>query len=172
MVKILHGGSGHAHHNCSHNHSTSEISQVTYEMEEIDIGNIEIGNNDKDADETLGLRHNDSLDVPEVVGQFSKSFDRGSDKLDPESQQDMNRSTMQGFNSTGKFTSNNTSHDFKDISLRSFKNGHAHGMNANDNLNVRAAAIHIIGDIIQSVGVLLAAMIIYMFPGSDIIDPI
>lgn len=30
-----------------------------------------------------------------------------------------------------------------------------------DNINIRAAAIHIIGDFIQSVGVLIAAIIIY-----------
>jgi len=32
-----------------------------------------------------------------------------------------------------------------------------------DNYNLRAAMIHVIGDIIQSVGVLIAALLIYFF---------
>ncbi len=40
------------------------------------------------------------------------------------------------------------------------------------NVNVRAAMIHVIGDIIQSVGVLGAAAIIYFWPGMTICDPI
>ena len=34
-------------------------------------------------------------------------------------------------------------------------------INENSNINLRAAAIHVIGDFIQSVGVLIAALIIY-----------
>lgn len=37
--------------------------------------------------------------------------------------------------------------------------GHSHGKD--ENINVRAAYIHVIGDFIQSVGVLVAALIIY-----------
>ena len=40
------------------------------------------------------------------------------------------------------------------------------------NVNVRAAMIHIIGDILQSVGVLIAATIIYVWPSWTICDPI
>jgi len=43
---------------------------------------------------------------------------------------------------------------------------------ANDNINVRAAFIHIIGDIIQSIGVLIAAIIIKIEPTWKIVDPI
>jgi len=40
------------------------------------------------------------------------------------------------------------------------------------NLNVRAALIHVIGDFIQSLGVLIAAAIIYFYPHLQWIDPI
>lgn len=40
------------------------------------------------------------------------------------------------------------------------------------NINLRAAAIHVIGDFIQSIGVLIAATIIYFWPEYKIADPI
>ena len=51
-----------------------------------------------------------------------------------------------------------------------------HNLKADDNPVIRAAYIHILGDMIQSAGVLLAALIIYFFqdthPGVRIFDPI
>lgn len=46
--------------------------------------------------------------------------------------------------------------------------GEMHG----ENLNVRAAIIHMIGDAIQSAGVIIAAVIIYCKPEWTIADPI
>lgn len=46
--------------------------------------------------------------------------------------------------------------------------GHTHDVN----INVRAAYIHVVGDLIQSLGVLLAALIIYYKPEWNIVDPI
>ena len=43
---------------------------------------------------------------------------------------------------------------------------------ANENANIRAAFIHILGDILQSVGVVMAAIIIKIKPEWHIIDPI
>ncbi|XP_059611214.1 proton-coupled zinc antiporter SLC30A2-like [Phlebotomus argentipes] len=43
---------------------------------------------------------------------------------------------------------------------------------SNKNINVRAAMIHIIGDFIQSIGVLIAAIIIKIFPSAKVADPI
>jgi len=40
------------------------------------------------------------------------------------------------------------------------------------NVNVRAAMIHVIGDIVQSIGVLAASVIIYFLPHWTIVDPI
>lgn len=39
-------------------------------------------------------------------------------------------------------------------------------------MNVRAAIIHLIGDVIQSIGVIIAAVIIYFKPEWSIADPI
>ena len=51
-----------------------------------------------------------------------------------------------------------------------------HNLNADENPVIRAAYIHILGDMIQSAGVLLAALIIYFYqdthPGVRIVDPI
>jgi len=56
----------------------------------------------------------------------------------------------------------------------SHSHGHGHGHNHGDaeNINVRAAYIHVIGDFIQSFGVLVAALVIYYKPEWDIVDPI
>lgn len=47
--------------------------------------------------------------------------------------------------------------------------GHSHG---SANINVRAAFIHVLGDLIQSVGVLIAAYVIRFYPQYKIADPI
>ncbi|CAL4112296.1 unnamed protein product, partial [Meganyctiphanes norvegica] len=44
--------------------------------------------------------------------------------------------------------------------------------NPNRNLNIRAAFIHVIGDLIQSIGVLIAAYVIRYYPEYKIADPI
>lgn len=43
---------------------------------------------------------------------------------------------------------------------------------ANSNLNVRAAMIHMVGDLIQSIGVIIAGVIILFYPDWIILDPI
>jgi zinc transporter 2 len=43
---------------------------------------------------------------------------------------------------------------------------------ASNNVNLKAAMIHIIGDIIQSVGVIIASILIYFFPDYHILDPL
>ncbi|KAK4878116.1 hypothetical protein RN001_010622 [Aquatica leii] len=50
--------------------------------------------------------------------------------------------------------------------------GHDHGVYADENINVRAAFIHVIGDILQSIGVCIAAIVIFIRPDLSIIDPI
>lgn len=47
-----------------------------------------------------------------------------------------------------------------------------HNHSANNNINVRAALIHVLGDFLQSIGVLLAALIIKFSPNAKIADPI
>ena len=41
--------------------------------------------------------------------------------------------------------------------------GHGHG-HEETNINIRAAVVHVIGDMLQSIGVIIAALLIYLFP--------
>lgn len=45
-------------------------------------------------------------------------------------------------------------------------------MSVGENINVRAAFIHVVGDVVQSIGVFIAALIIYFKPEWAIVDPI
>lgn len=52
------------------------------------------------------------------------------------------------------------------------KHSHSHSHDNNENINLRAAMIHCIGDIVQSIGVIIAAYIIRFKPDWKIVDPI
>lgn len=54
----------------------------------------------------------------------------------------------------------------------SSKNKHSEDGRGRKNINVRAAFIHVIGDFLQSLGVLIAALVIHFEPSYAIIDPI
>lgn len=59
----------------------------------------------------------------------------------------------------------------------SHEDGHEHGKINEEgqykkNINVRAAFIHVLGDFIQSIGVFIAALVIYFKPDWSIVDPI
>ena len=57
----------------------------------------------------------------------------------------------------------------------SHSHGHSHGHQNKEgtrNMNVRAALIHVIGDLVQSIGVLIAAFIIKYRPDLGLADPI
>lgn len=49
---------------------------------------------------------------------------------------------------------------------------HSHNHDNTNNINVRAAAAHVLGDILQSLGVLIAAIIIKIYPNAKLADPI
>ncbi|KAJ6225556.1 hypothetical protein RDWZM_004101 [Blomia tropicalis] len=59
------------------------------------------------------------------------------------------------------------SHSHGHSHFGSSSHGHSHM-----NMNVRAAVLHIIGDIIQSVGVLIAAIVVHFWPHLKLADPI
>ncbi|XP_032744119.1 zinc transporter 2 isoform X2 [Rattus rattus] len=64
------------------------------------------------------------------------------------------------------------------LALHQSGHGHSHGHSHEDssqhqqNPSVRAAFIHVVGDLLQSVGVLVAAYIIYFKPEYKYVDPI
>lgn len=142
-------------------------------MEEMGIEQINFDQNQSKNAENLELKNYDSLDEPEVVnGQFSNTFDIGSDKLDSNTKNyNSNKSLIYDSKIADKTKDDSRSLDYKNHNHHNFKHHHGHGGSA-ENLNVRAAAIHILGDIIQSAGVLLAALLIYAFPNLNIIDPL
>jgi solute carrier family 30 (zinc transporter), member 2 len=49
--------------------------------------------------------------------------------------------------------------------------GHGHG-SSEKNINVYAAYIHVLGDLIQSIGVMIAAAVIWIHPAAQLADPI
>jgi solute carrier family 30 (zinc transporter), member 2 len=49
---------------------------------------------------------------------------------------------------------------------------HHSSSSSSQNINVRAAFIHVVGDFIQSLGVFIGALVIYFKPEWNIIDPI
>jgi zinc transporter 2 len=42
--------------------------------------------------------------------------------------------------------------------------GHHHHKHEETNINIRAAVVHVIGDMLQSIGVIIAALAIYLYP--------
>lgn len=51
------------------------------------------------------------------------------------------------------------------------KLGQLHESEVPGNLNIRAAMIHVIGDFVQSIGVLISAVVIKFYPDAKLIDP-
>ena len=50
---------------------------------------------------------------------------------------------------------------------------HDHGHHHHEeNINIRAAVVHVIGDMLQSIGVIIASILIYFYPEAQIADPI
>ena len=98
-----------------------------------------------------------NIDNEDVVMNLSKKNDMNELLLDVTT--DENTNEKEGVNNLG----------MKENDLE-------HNLKADDNPVIRAAYIHILGDMIQSTGVLLAALVIYFFqdthPGVRILDPI
>ncbi|XP_021500744.1 probable proton-coupled zinc antiporter SLC30A4 [Meriones unguiculatus] len=72
-------------------------------------------------------------------------------------------------NQSGHHHSHSHSHSLPSNSPTMASSGHSHGQ---DSLAVRAAFVHALGDLVQSVGVLIAAYIIRFKPEYKIADPI
>ncbi|CAL8391646.1 zinc transporter 2 [Gadus morhua] len=64
-------------------------------------------------------------------------------------------------------------HQLDDSGGSSTAHGHSHTLlGGHDNTSVRAAFIHVVGDLLQSVGVMVAALVIFFRPEYKIADPI
>ena len=74
-------------------------------------------------------------------------------------------------------TVQNTTEESKDQISPNEEHGHNHDHahdkeNKDMNINLKASLIHILGDVIQNIGVIFAALIIYFFPDLTIFDPL
>ena len=57
-------------------------------------------------------------------------------------------------------------HQLDDSGVSSSAHGHSHALlGGHDNTSVRAAFIHVVGDLLQSVGVMVAAIVIFFRVG-------
>ena len=62
--------------------------------------------------------------------------------------------------------------DLENHKCEEHKSDHSHHEPERRNINVDAAYLHVLGDMIMSVGVVIAAIIIYLRPDWKIADPI
>ena len=60
------------------------------------------------------------------------------------------------------------SHDEENISIEAPEGQKTH----HENINIRAATLHVLGDLLFSVGVLISSIVIFFFPSFTIIDPL
>ncbi|XP_059471308.1 proton-coupled zinc antiporter SLC30A2-like isoform X2 [Neocloeon triangulifer] len=58
------------------------------------------------------------------------------------------------------------------FSSHGHSHGHHHSDDSNRNINIRAAVIHVVGDLVQSVGVFISSIVIKFYPQAKLADPI
>jgi len=63
-------------------------------------------------------------------------------------------------------------HDVHDHHDHDHDHDHDHHHHHEENINIRAAVVHVIGDMLQSIGVIIASVLIYFYPEAKIADPI
>jgi len=63
-------------------------------------------------------------------------------------------------------------HSHGEVMTHDSESNHSHGGGDKENINVKAAFIHVVGDFLQSIGVFIAALVIYFKPEFAFIDPI
>lgn len=74
--------------------------------------------------------------------------------------------------SHGGHTHHHEKHSHGDKKMTDAEAASHHAAHDRKNINVRAAFIHVVGDFIQSMGVFIAALVIYFKPTWNIVDPI
>ena len=91
-------------------------------------------------------------------------------------QNDNNKEVILNINNTNDMKETLLDKENNNDNMQMNDNDLEHNLKADDNPVIRAAYIHILGDMIQSTGVLIAALCIYLFqdthPGVRILDPI
>lgn len=186
-------GDSHHHHEAEHHHheschSQSELSDNDSDPRKIQnlSNNSGIGINIRTKIKNFFKRRRGNFEQ-ELVGNEEKGIDFTVSKLDEE--------IPDQENIENKAEESQKEIELKEISLQSEEKDNSVEVSANSaesnhecnhdnshhehhhnhdhrNMNVRAAFIHVLGDLIQSIGVIIAALIITFIPGTDIADPI
>jgi solute carrier family 30 (zinc transporter), member 2 len=149
MMKILHsGGGGHGHSHGGHGHAHGNASSAGSGSARSDHGQSH--NTDNGAKEAHGHSHVHSHGDERV--EHGHSHDSGAGHAHSHGHGDnvVVSSSAEAATSTQD----------------------PHRTGSSGNINVRAAFIHALGDLIQSIGVMIAAAIIWAVPDAHIADPI
>ena len=159
---------GHGHENNDHGHS-HENNDHGHCHENNDHGhsheNNDHGHGHENNDHGHGHENNDHGHSHENTGDCkSKSLNPAINNISTLSEAQLKEPLLSDKNPSKDHHGH--SHDHKSHEEED-DHGHAH-----DNLNIRAAFIHVIGDLIQSVGVVIAAVIILVWKDLYIVDPI
>uniref|UniRef100_A0A7S3CRW1 Uncharacterized protein n=1 Tax=Strombidium rassoulzadegani TaxID=1082188 RepID=A0A7S3CRW1_9SPIT len=138
------GGCGHSHDHGGHSHHEKKVKKSQSQE------NVKEGAIDEAFIPSANILTNDNT---------------ASEPLLPNNDD----SEMEGGNSTTH------DHDHAHDHAHDHGHGHSHGhghQKERRNLNIDAAYLHVLGDLLMSVGVIIAAVIIYFFPQWHIADPI
>jgi zinc transporter 2 len=111
--------------------------------------------------------HNHHEEEKKDENKEEKKDEHQEEKKD-EHKDDKQDSNNKDNNNNNDNNSNNQSHSHSHSQNHSHNN-HNHNT---ENVNLRAALIHVIGDALQNVGVIIAGIIIYFYPKLSIADPI
>lgn len=152
MMKVLHstpGGCNHGHHHNEEDHgheSHQEHDHSHIQLEDLD-GSLEHSNvSRKNSNDEEIKFSNSKIEIKLLESNDSEHKCSGG---------------------------GNHNHDHHDHHSNHDHHEHLHKHNnEEENVNIRAAIIHIIGDIIQSVGVVIASLIIYFEPKYVVVDPL
>ncbi|CAH8856665.1 unnamed protein product [Trichobilharzia szidati] len=98
------------------------------------------------------IEHTHSTDIPNTIKSESTNFN--------------------GIHKEQNNNNNNIDNLSSSIDVEHGVSKERHKAMTRQNITVRAAFIHVVGDLLQSIGVMVAAMVIYFQPAYKIIDPI
>uniref|UniRef100_A0A6G1S873 Zinc transporter 2 n=1 Tax=Aceria tosichella TaxID=561515 RepID=A0A6G1S873_9ACAR len=145
----FHSHGAHSHHN--HSHEISKHSHLDH-----------VNKEDADVDESGDHHQQDQNHLNQSV-TIDCSMKEGLTKSSSTNRSQQQKQQQQV--AKGKTTENRTKRS-------QCQGGETNSGRDRSNINVRAAFIHVIGDFLQSLGVLIAALIIHFEPSYAIVDPI
>ncbi|EGR34873.1 hypothetical protein IMG5_001020 [Ichthyophthirius multifiliis] len=190
MAKVLHSAPGHSHHGCSHGHSHDHDHDHEHEKDHEHKKNHEHNHNhdhnhnhkhkhkhnhdhSHNSDHNHDHEHNHSHNHNHEHNQGHNN-NHGHEHNNEKQKNQIINNKKSGSNCS-EFSAKQYGANKQDIAVslqpidqnqnqqiqQKNKRKNLSQISAKDNYNLRAAMIHVIGDIIQSIGVLIAALLIY-----------